>query len=371
MFALVIFILTFITTMSHMIGQQVDVTTQNVSGGYSVIVESNASSPIAPRTIRKRPGVWGVAALYPTTAGFTAAGFDKDTPWPLTAFDNSLLDAAPPHLEDRGRYTTDREAWLAVLHDPNLIVVDAFFLQTGGGPPGETVGVGDGITFTDPFSGRSRAVTVAAVATTDAIVQNGAMYGIQGARAVFGDRLVPTRSYVALRSGVDAEHFAARIQGDFAERGAEANSIRSLMDESFAMTNRIFLLFEGYLAMGLIVGIAGLAVVMVRAVRERRREIGTLRALGFQPRAVGAAFAVESGFIALEGTVLGVGLALVTLYNIVARSDAMGDYTGFSVPWATLAVLLVGTVFAALVATIGPAASASRIRPAVALRTDT
>ena len=53
------------------------------------------------------------------------------------------------------------------------------------------------------------------------------------------------------------------------------------MDEGFTMTRQIFQLFQGYLALGLIVGIAGTAVVMVRAVRERRSQIGTLRALGF------------------------------------------------------------------------------------------
>jgi ABC-type lipoprotein release transport system permease subunit len=47
----------------------------------------------------------------------------------------------------------------------------------------------------------------------------------------------------------------------------------------------------------------------------------------------------------------------------------MGDYTGFGVPFGTLAALLVGTVAASLLATVGPAVAASRIRPAVALRT--
>ena len=64
------------------------------------------------------------------------------------------------------------------------------------------------------------------------------------------------------------------------------------------MTRQIFQLFQGYLAMGLIVGIAGTAVVMVRAVRERRRQIGTLRALGFGSRSVGRSFAIETGFVA-------------------------------------------------------------------------
>jgi putative ABC transport system permease protein len=133
------------------------------------------------------------------------------------------------------------------------------------------------------------------------------------------------------------------------------------------MTRQIFQLFQGYLAMGLLVGIAGIAVVMVRAVRERRRQIGTLRALGFPAQSVGRSFAIESAYVALQGTVIGVLLALLTLYTIVTRSDAMGDLQ-FAGPIAQLSVLPVATVAASLLATVAPALSATRIRPAVALR---
>ena len=138
------------------------------------------------------------------------------------------------------------------------------------------------------------------------------------------------------------------------------------MDEAFSMTHQIFQLFQGYLAMGLLVGIAGIAVVMIRAVRERRR-IGTLRALGFPAQSVGQSFAIEASYIALQGTLIGALLALLTLYTIIARSDAMGDLD-FAVPYAQLGVLLAGTVLASLAATVAPALSATRIRPAVALR---
>ena len=60
-------------------------------------------------------------------------------------------------------------------------------------------------------------------------------------------------------------------------------------------------------------------------------QIGTLRALGFPAQSVGRSFAIESGYVALQGTVIGVLLALLTLYTIVTRSDAMGDLQ-FAVP---------------------------------------
>jgi len=56
------------------------------------------------------------------------------------------------------------------------------------------------------------------------------------------------------------------------------------------------------------------------------------------------------------------GLASSTSYP-----DAMGDVT-FAVPYVQLGVLLARTVLASLAATIAPALSATRIRPAVALR---
>ena len=62
---------------------------------------------------------------------------------------------------------------------------------------------------------------------------------------------------------------------------------------------------------------------------------------------------------------IGCVLALVTLYDIVALSDSFGDVR-LSVPYVSLAVLLVGTVAASLSRRFGrrsrPAASGLRSR---------
>ena len=213
-------------------------------------------------------------------------------------------------------------------------------------------------------------LTVAALAPSgfdDYFIGNGLFYGAEGARTLFGYPLSFDRFYVGLEPRVDPDLFATDVQASFLRNGAEAVPIGTLVEESFTMTNQIFQLFQGYLAMGLIVGIAGTAVVAVRSVRERRRQIGTLRAIGFGSQPVGRTFAVETAFIAVEGTLIGSILALVTLYDIVALSDSFGDLT-FSIPYLGLGVLLVATIAASLLATVWPAISASRIRPAVALR---
>lgn len=366
MYALVVFILTFITAISFMIDKQVTTASANVSGGAKVFVKSSDGNPLSTAALARTPGVLMVAPLAQAPASFALAHSAEEHFWPLTAFDESLIQMGPPTLEDRGPYATDLEAWSAVLSDPNLIIADPQFLQKGG-PPGFAVKVGDRLRVIDAISGRTREVKVAAIAPADYLIKNGMLYGWRGAQQLFGDHLVGSRDYLSLVPGTNVDAFAAHLQSQFIGNGAEAFSISALMDEAFTMTHQIFQLFQGYLAMGLLVGIAGIAVVMIRAVRERRRQIGTLRALGFPSRSVGRSFAIEATYIALQGTLIGSLLALLTLYTIIARSDAMGDLE-FAVPFGQLTVLLGGTVLASLAATIAPALSATRIRPAVALR---
>jgi putative ABC transport system permease protein len=366
MYALVVFILTFITSISFMIDKQVSRATANVSGGARVFVRSSNANPISISALTRTPGVSMVAPLAQAEATFSLANSPDEHFWPLTAFDESLIQMGPPTLDDRGAYKTDLEAWSSVLSDPSLIIADPMFLQKGG-PPNFSVKVGDRLTLVNPLIGRTRSVTVAAISTSDGLIANGMIYGWRGAHELFGDRLVDSRSYVSLTPGANPEAFAEHLQSQFIGNGAEAFSIAALMDEAFAMTHQIFQLFQGYLAMGLLVGIAGISVVMIRAVRERRRQIGTLRALGFPARSVGRSFAIEAAYVALQGTLIGALLALLTLYTIIARSDAMGDVT-FAVPYLQLLVLLAGTVLASLAATIAPALTATRIRPAIALR---
>lgn len=368
MYALVVFVLTFITSLSHMIDAGAAKTTSNVRGGYDVVVSSSTANPLHRSELAQAAGVRAIATLETTNVKYRVAGMTDSVMWNLTAFGRDFIANGPPRLEDRGSYPSDTAAWRAVLRDPNLVIVDPAFLQRNGGPPNFQAKVGTKIGVADPFGGNQRTVTVAAISPSDGFIGNGAFYGRAGAEAMLGDQLVPSRFYVALKPGVDPTAFAATVQGQFLDNGTEASSIRALMDETFAQTRQIFQLFQGYLALGLLVGIAGIAVVMIRAVRERRRPIGALRAIGFPSRLVGRSFALETCFIAVEGTVIGASLALVTLYTLVTRSDAMGDSV-FSVPWLPLLALLVGTILASLLATVAPAVSAARIKPAVALRT--
>ena len=129
-------------------------------------------------------------------------------------------------------------------------------------------------------------------------------------------------------------------------------------------------IMQGFLGFGLLVGIAGLGVVMVRAVRERRQEIGMLRAMGFQRGLVRTAMLSEAGLIAVQGTLIGAVLGLITTKQLLAgTNESFGDEpVAFIVPWIGLALILALPLLSSLAATLAPASRAANIRPAVALR---
>src|SRR5438034_10722848 len=108
---------------------------------------------------------------------------------------------------------------------------------------------------------------------------------------------------------------------------------------------------------------------MVRAARERRHEIGTLRAMGLQGRVVSRAFLIEAFFIAAGGVAIGTSLALITAYQVVVNSSAFSvSSDSFTIAWVALILIAVVPTAFALAAAGQPARAVGRIRPAVALR---
>ncbi|MCP4228487.1 MAG: FtsX-like permease family protein, partial [Actinomycetia bacterium] len=130
-------------------------------------------------------------------------------------------------------------------------------------------------------------------------------------------------------------------------------------------------LLQAYLGLGLLIGIAGLGVVLARAVRERRRQFGVMRALGIAAPVIRRAFVVEASFVAVQGVVLGIGLGLLSSWQVLTRSSAFEDGLGFTVPAQILIGLALACLAASLLMTSVPAIRAGRTTPAVALRMTT
>jgi putative ABC transport system permease protein len=368
MYALVIFTMTFIAVLTEVFGGQVDRVVREAGGAYDIIVTANDSNPPEPSTIADFEGVDNSTAFLRGIAEYDASGIDDPQQWGALGIDEEFVQTSPPKIEERAeRYATDDEMWRDVLADPKLVVIPDFFLQSGGGPPSDILKPGSTITAVDPVTGKEVEREIAGVLTRDLTFS--AYMSQASVRDILGKRAVPSLFFVDAAGGEsDAREVATQLQGELFRNGVEADTFRALVEEFQGANLQFFRLMQSYLALGLIVGIAGLGVVMVRSVRERRREIGVLRAIGFIAPQVRRAFLSESGFMALQGIIVGTVLALVTAAQLV-NSGEFGESAEFTIPWVDVGVLTAAALIASLLATAWPAHQASTIPPAVALRT--
>jgi len=286
-------------------------------------------------------------------------------------------------------YGSPAAVWHALATHPGLAVVDplaaprrqnwgfsgstlkfklqGFYIEDKGWKPVR-------VSVLDPQTGKHTTLTVIGV-LSDSVP--GGMTGIWASQAtltpVFGNRVLPTTYLFKLRPGVDPTTTAKTLQKTFMANGLQADSMQKLLDQMIGANLVMDRLVEGFLGLGLIVGVAALGVVTARAVVERRQQIGVLRAIGFQRRMVQASLLLESSFVALTAILVGTGLGLIVANNVISSSAATyasgsGVQLTFDVPWLTLGVIFLTVYLVALATTLIPARNAARVYPAEALR---
>ena len=103
------------------------------------------------------------------------------------------------------------------------------------------------------------------------------MSSIYSAVPVTGDEF-----YIKTAAGADPQAVAAQIEGAFVAGGLNASVIADEYAQRQRLTGGSLQLLQGFMALGLLVGIAALGVISARSVIERRQQVGMLRALGFQ-----------------------------------------------------------------------------------------
>jgi len=365
MFALVIFTMTFISVLSNVFGGQVESATAK-EGDFHIVATASDSNPPTESELKAFDGVDEVAVLRFGDVLFETVSDDDPMPWTVSGVDEAFVDGGPPQLSKKPEDKSQDEVWGQLLSDPSKIIVPSFFLQTGGGPPSQTFEPGVIVFSIDPFSGARVEREIIGVIDND-FAFSGSYVSKESIAEMLGPSAAPARFYVKVDEGADASSVARSMQGELVANGVEADPIRRIVEDFQRSNLQFFQLMQSYLALGLLVGIAGLGVVMVRAVRERRRDVGVLRSLGFVPGQVRRSFVLESGFVALQGILIGVVLAIVTASQLIA-TDAFGTDVAFDVPWTEIGVLTSLALIASLLATAWPAQQASQIPPAVALR---
>ncbi|PBC67595.1 putative ABC transport system permease protein [Streptomyces sp. TLI_235] len=383
MYTLIVLVLVLLTEISGIMNASIDQAAADATAGYTLRVDYNpqTAGPNPLADLRTGPLARQIEAVAPLLeARGQATDPGHRTAKPLETAVIGVPDGAASGFAFRDRLPglpDDKAVWAALATHPDYVVLDNFFGHTGG-PSGRFYAPGDTLTLTDPVTGRAEPKTIAGVLTSGLAFYPGTgssatvfplVMGEQAVHAQFDPQAQTAAALIRTAPGTSPEDLAGRLQGGHLSASLVATPIAADVHRLFAANTAFFRLMQGFLALGLLIGITGLGVVMVRAVRERRRTIGVLRALGCQARTVERSFLWESGIVALEGTLLGAVLGVLTTWLMYQRSSAFtGLDGGFPVEWTQIAVLATLTLAASLLAAAGPARHAARIRPALAVR---
>ena len=164
--------------------------------------------------------------------------------------------------------------------------------------------------------------------------------------------------------------FARNADSSFLANGMKADSLEKLLDDITGSSQTFNLIIQGFMGLGLVVGVAALGVISARAVVERRQQIGILRAIGFRRRMIQLSFLVEASFIALTAILAGTLFGLIVSHSVIADIASQPSYqmVTLHVPWVNLGIVFTVVYLVALATTLAPAVRASRIYPAEALR---
>ncbi len=367
---------------------------EDYGGGFQVRAGTVGAAPIVDMAsaLRTAPGIraadipyvgsQSVLAVEAKQLG-TGRGYES---YLVRGLDSSFLEHTTFGFGQIARgYGSAQEVWDAVRTHPGLAVVDSTIVPRrdnfnfGAAPDFALSGFLFEEGTLDPISirvldkqtGRTTTLEVIGILKDTAPME---MVGITTSQktlaAAFPGRALPTIHYFGLAPGVDPEVTATKLESAFLKNGLDAQSIQEVVDDSVAASMTFNRLIQGFLGLGLLVGVAALGVISARAVVERRQQIGVMRAIGFRRGMVQLAFLLESSFVALTAIVVGTALGLLLAWNIIDDTRQQPSWSGMSlyVPWMNLLIIFLVVYVVALAATLLPALRASRIRPAEALR---
>ncbi|HEX4777142.1 MAG TPA: FtsX-like permease family protein, partial [Acidimicrobiia bacterium] len=362
-------------------------------GGYDVRALTSPASPVVDmaQRLRATPGMdardvrsVGSVSYVPAKAHQPGAG-GGFVDYALRGVDDAFLAQNHYALGSRARgYTSDRQVWRALSTGRAVAVVDPWIvphrrnwtfgaiseLRLHGFFAEDRTFAPVPIDVRDPATGHVTRFVIIGVLRDSMPLEMAGIMTSQHALAPYGARALPTMHLIGLQRGVDGERFTKQLESAFLANGLNADTFTKLAHDNVASGMVFLRIIEGFMGLGLLVGVAALGVIAARSVVERRQQIGVLRAIGFQRSMVRVGFLLESGFMALTSIVVGTALGLAMAYNVVddARRQATWPEVHLSIPWLNLVLIFVIVMVVALGTAYLPARRASNVYAAEALR---
>lgn len=397
MFALVIFTMIVMSILTEAFGTT-SADDASIVGGWDISARVNPNTPISDfrRAVEESPELnaadfdsIGSYTFIPVQARQRGAEEQRWRSYSVRAVDDEYLVGSETqfHLIAEGYGTTAEEVWAALREDSTLVVVDSIVVPTQSGfrgaenlPEFEL----EGIFYEDesmqpiPIEVREAATGATIDLTVIAVLDETAdAFGALGGGMIASRRQldevspypIPVTNYrFKVAEGADAEAISRNLEIAFQRNGMESDVLADLVADTVSANQSFNYLLTGFMGLGLMVGVAALGVVSLRAVVERRQQIGVLRAIGYKRNMVQFSFLLESSFVVLLGVAIGVGLGTAISYLIVREIREDVETIRFAIPWLQIVIIVGAAYLFSLATTFLPARQASSIYPAEALR---
>ncbi|MEP7048678.1 MAG: FtsX-like permease family protein [Ilumatobacteraceae bacterium] len=240
------------------------------------------------------------------------------------------------------------------------------------------LGVGDHVTVQSNYLSGNNDVEVVGTAVLPAVSAFIAdRTGLGNGAFVLTDQqaTADAATFVAihLRPGVDPSVFTSRLGPTFRQWDATgappfiySAPVRSPEIVNVSELRSVPLVLGGVLGAALL---AGLTTSILISVRDRRRELAILRALGYNDRDLRATIRWQAGAMMATGVVIGIPLGVIAGHLAWrAFANQLGVVPRADSPLALLGITAVLAIALALVASIAPSRSATRMSPVEALR---
>jgi putative ABC transport system permease protein len=187
------------------------------------------------------------------------------------------------------------------------------------------------------------------------------------AAGTLADPAAPVASpYTALFVVAHGLNRVTAVRTEINTVGYSTSAPESLITQVQRYVHVVEIVLAGIGLIGLAIAALGISNAMLAAIRERRREIGVLKAVGATDRDVRRVFLVEAGTLGFVGGLIGTVTGLVaarvlaTVVNRYLSSEGL-QTVHLGVPVVLLTLVVVGATLLALAAGTLPAIRAARM----------
>ncbi|WP_405447794.1 ABC transporter permease [Streptomyces achromogenes] len=342
--------LTLITGMTVMAGSlqtSIDRLASSAIRADYVVSMAN-SGPLSPDVAKKLATADGVTASSPLRNG--ESRIDGGTQW-LTGVDGAAIGKLTDLKVTAGTFTVGG----------TRIVVDEDRAEKHGWKPGSQLTAH----FED---GAARRLTVAGV-----YEGNDMFNGIILDNKVLTPHLADPADMQVMVKTADGASDAAK---DGLEKALGVNPAIKIQDkqdisrEIGKMFTQVLNMVYGLLGMAVIVAVLGVVNTLAMSVFERAQEIGMLRAIGLDRRAVKRMVRLESLVISLFGGVLGLGLGVFFGWAAGELMATKLPTYELILPWGRMTVFLLLAGAVGVLAALWPARRAARMNVLAAIKAE-